>query len=120
MNLKYRLLAVDVDGTLMDSEAHNHEREGVFFVWGNHVNSSYDAGVRNIEDIAPTTLYLLGLPVAADMDGRVMFDVLHGKYVAATPQYELGDYREISREFIVVDQKKESLEKKLRALGYVH
>ncbi len=105
---------------LMASEAHNHEREGVFFVWGNHVNSSYDAGVKNIEDIAPTTLYLLGLPVAADMDGRVMFDVLHGKYVAATPQYELDDYHEISREFIAVEQETESLEKKLRALGYVH
>ena len=104
---------------LRASEAHNHEREGVFLVWGNHVNSGYDAGVKNIEDIAPTTLYLLGLPVAADMDGRVMFDILHRKFVAATPQYELGDYNEITREFIAVEQETEPLEKKLRALGYI-
>jgi hypothetical protein len=104
----------------MSSEANNHEREGVFFVWGNRVKSIGDVGTKNIEDIAPTTLYLLGLPVAADMDGRVIFDVFQDDFVSRNPELVIPDYGEIRRDFVAVEEDTESFEKKLRSLGYVH
>jgi predicted AlkP superfamily phosphohydrolase/phosphomutase len=104
---------------LADSEAHNHDREGIFLVWGNHVRTGIDAGTRTIEDIAPTMLYMLGLPTAADMDGRAMFEAFHDIYLAQNPEYVVNDYREIQREFMAAEKDTESLEKTLRSLGYV-
>lgn len=103
---------------LMDTEQNNHEREGVYLIWGKHIRTGIDTGVKNIEDIAPTMLYALGLPVAADMDGQVMFDVFHEPYVAQHPLFVIPDYKEIDRQFVAVKEDTEPLEKKLKALGY--
>jgi predicted AlkP superfamily phosphohydrolase/phosphomutase len=104
---------------LMESEAHDHERDGVYFMWGKYVKQNFDAGVRRIEDIAPTMLYLLGLPVASDMDGRPIYDALNSGYVAGHEGYFIKDYNEIPRETVVVEKDTEPLEKKLKSLGYV-
>jgi predicted AlkP superfamily phosphohydrolase/phosphomutase len=104
---------------LMASEAHNHDREGVYLVWGNHVRTGIDSGTKNIEDIAPTIMYLLGLPNAADMDGRAMFEVFHDRYLTQNPEFIIDNYSEIRREFMAAEKDTESLEKTLRSLGYV-
>jgi predicted AlkP superfamily phosphohydrolase/phosphomutase len=104
---------------LIETEAHRHERDGMFIVWGKHVRPGYDAGVREIEDITPTLLYLLGLPAAADMDGRVMYEVFREGYVKAQESLLVKDYSDVPRATVAVDDDKESLEKKLRSLGYV-
>ena len=103
---------------VMDTEAHNHERDGVYLVWGNHIRTGIDTGIKNIEDIAPTMLYLLGLPAAEDMDGRTMFEMFHERYVAQNPQYFIPDYSEIDLEFMAAKEETESLYKKLKSLGY--
>ena len=105
---------------LADSEAHNHVRDGIFAMWGKHVRNGYDAGLRQIEDIAPTILYLLGLPAAEDMDGRGIFDALEPGFVTSLTSYTVADYREIPRDFVAVEKDTEPLEKKLKSLGYVH
>jgi len=104
---------------LAASEAHNHDREGVYLVWGNHVRTGIDCGTRNIEDIAPTILYMLGLPIAADMDGRAMFEAFHERFISRNPEFVIDDYREIRREFMAAEKDTQSLEKTLRSLGYV-
>jgi predicted AlkP superfamily phosphohydrolase/phosphomutase len=104
---------------LMPTEQYQHERDGIFIVWGRHVRSGYDAGSREIEDITPTLLYLLGLPSAADMDGRVIFDVFHEEYVETHESYVVKDYGEIPHEAVAQEELGEPLEKKLRSLGYV-
>lgn len=103
---------------LAPTEVHNHERDGVFLVWGKHVKKGFDAGTRAIENIAPTMLYLLGLPVARDMDGQVMLDLFEPAFTAKNAVFTVPDYKDIPREFIAVDEDKEDLEKKLRSLGY--
>lgn len=105
---------------LMASEAHDHERDGVYLMWGKHVKNNFDAGVRRIEDIAPTMLYLLGLPVASDMDGRPIYDAFNGGYIAGHEGYFIKNYSDIPRETVVVEEDTEPLEKKLKSLGYVH
>jgi hypothetical protein len=89
-------------------------------MWGKHVKQNFDAGVRRIEDIAPTMLYLLGLPVAADMDGRVISGAFADEFVRMHELYVIKDYSEIPRETVIVEKDTESLEKKLKSLGYVH
>jgi predicted AlkP superfamily phosphohydrolase/phosphomutase len=45
-------------------------------------NPVYDA---NIMDILPTTLYLLGLPIHAGVDGKVLTEVIDGDYLKENP-----------------------------------
>jgi predicted AlkP superfamily phosphohydrolase/phosphomutase len=104
---------------LSDTEQHHHELDGVYFVWGSQVKQGHRAGLHRCEDIAPTVLYLLGLPYAADMDGRPMLDVFDAGYVASRESYVVNDLSEIERELFVADEDNETLEKKLRSLGYV-
>ena len=39
----------------------------------------------HITDVAPTLLYLLGLPVPAEMDGKVMIEAFHEEFVSLHP-----------------------------------
>jgi predicted AlkP superfamily phosphohydrolase/phosphomutase len=55
----------------------NHRFEGLFIANGPKVASNPELLLGlNIEDIAPTVLYLMGLPVPSDMDGRVLTETL--------------------------------------------
>ena len=73
-----------------------------------------------IEDVAPTVLYLLGLPIDAEMDGRVLTEALRPEHLAAQPltvsevPYELpeSDYR-----YSADDEKR--IQDMLEGLGYV-
>jgi predicted AlkP superfamily phosphohydrolase/phosphomutase len=73
-----------------------------------------------LDDIAPTILYAMGLPVPRDMDGRVLTAMFDQKYLEANPiSYEdvqsggAVAARELS------DQESKIVEERLRALGYL-
>jgi hypothetical protein len=96
-----------------------HIRDGILLVWGDAARAGYDGGTKAIEGVGPTLLYLAGLPVAPDMDGRVMFDMLKDDYVGGRPLFINRGYRDIPREAIMSADERESLEKKLKSLGYI-
>ncbi len=55
----------------------DHRMEGVFIASGPAIKAGATlAGDADLLDIAPTVLHLLGVPVPADMDGRVLIEVL--------------------------------------------
>jgi predicted AlkP superfamily phosphohydrolase/phosphomutase len=71
-------------------------------------------------DTTPTFLYLLGLPVAEDMDGRILSEIITAEYrkanpVETVPGYGQGSVTEVDDESI--DQ--EQLKERLKALGYI-
>jgi predicted AlkP superfamily phosphohydrolase/phosphomutase len=49
-----------------------HRENGMLFLWGGGVKRGIDLGKVRIYDIAPSMLYLMGLPVPDDMDGKVL------------------------------------------------
>ncbi|MDH4207858.1 MAG: alkaline phosphatase family protein, partial [Anaerolineae bacterium] len=63
----------------------SHRMDGVFMLMGEGVQRGVDAADASILDMAPTVLYLLGLPVSRDMDGRVLTEVLEEGLVSARP-----------------------------------
>ena len=75
--------------------------------------------MTDIQNIAPTILYLLDLPIARDMDGRVIDDALESSVLAAKKHYRVGDYNVIPWEQILSTKEREDLEKKLKSLGYI-
>jgi predicted AlkP superfamily phosphohydrolase/phosphomutase len=71
-------------------------------------------------DTAPTFLYLLGLPVAGDMDGRVLSEIINAGFrrdnpVDIVPTYGQGSVADVKDGG--VDQ--EQLKERLKALGYI-
>ena len=61
----------------------------------------------------------MGLPVASDMDGRVIQSAFSSEYVAERPRQVVGDYATAYGRTIATPEEQQSLEKQLRALGYI-
>jgi predicted AlkP superfamily phosphohydrolase/phosphomutase len=71
-------------------------------------------------DITPTLLYLAGLPVAGDMDGRVLTDIIAGDYLDRHPVKTVATYekgRVLGIDPDSVDEQK--IRERLKALGYI-
>ncbi|MDH3217333.1 MAG: hypothetical protein OEN01_13780, partial [Candidatus Krumholzibacteria bacterium] len=96
-----------------------HDRDGIYLLWGNHIKSGFDGGARDITDITPTILYLLGLPLAGDFDGAVMNDVIRSEILTTKPRYYIADYGQQAPEKHYTSEELESLEEKLKTLGYL-
>lgn len=63
----------------------NHARDGILVAYGPDVQPGLELPVAAIEDVAPTVLYLLGLPIDAEMDGRVLTEALRPERLRARP-----------------------------------
>jgi predicted AlkP superfamily phosphohydrolase/phosphomutase len=59
-----------------------HRPEGIFIAYGSSIKPANKVEA-SIFDVTPTILYNLGIPVAAEMDGRILTDIFHPAYVAA-------------------------------------
>lgn len=96
---------------------HTSYPPGFLAVAGPDVRPGHMAS-QHVTDIAPTTLRLLGLPTAADMDGHPIERVLSTNGVPSStmiPSYETGLRLVSAPESAVDDEIREGL----RALGYV-
>ena len=58
---------------------------GVIFLWGPPIRGGTKLTDATVFDISPTALYLLGLPVGEDMDGRVLVEALSPELLAERP-----------------------------------
>jgi predicted AlkP superfamily phosphohydrolase/phosphomutase len=102
----------------------DHRQEGVFFISGFHVRRSQLNRSVEIVDIAPTVLYLLGVEIPDDMDGRVLVEVFEDSYVQTIPPKYVPvppepDSHEIPDEEVYSDEEEEDIRERLRSLGYL-
>lgn len=58
---------------------------GMLALWGNDIKPGRLPDNIVILDVAPTALYLLGLPLASDMDGELIRPAIDASYLAANP-----------------------------------
>jgi len=105
------------------SGSHDNAPDGVLFLAGPNVKSGKKLDGRSI-DIAPTALYLMGLPVGRDMPGRVLNEALSEQYLAQNPVSLIDSWESsgIGIPRSVPCPLDESVDKKvlerLKALGY--
>jgi predicted AlkP superfamily phosphohydrolase/phosphomutase len=104
---------------LRPDERWNHTREGIYLLYGKGVKHGVALAAADIQDIATTMLFLLGLPMTRGMDGKVMADVFAPDRLAVKEYYTVGDFGLLSRDAPGSEEERGSLEKKLRSLGYV-
>jgi predicted AlkP superfamily phosphohydrolase/phosphomutase len=62
-----------------------HRMNGILMAYGPHIRRGAWVEGARIIDVAPTVLYDLGLPVPANMDGRVLTDMLDPAHVRVNP-----------------------------------
>ena len=74
-----------------------------------------------ILDLTPTILYYLGLPVAEDMDGKVLRELFTEDFLKSRPLKLIPTYekkrKRIKEQASPLDSE---MVRKLRALGYIH
>ncbi len=63
----------------------SHRQDGVLVAWREGAKRGKTVTGAQIIDVAPTALYLLGVPIPDDMDGRVLTEVLDEAYLADHP-----------------------------------
>jgi len=103
----------------------DHAPVGILVLRGPGIRRGVEIGNASVMDIAPTVLYLLGLPVARDMPGRVLVEVLEPDVAAEHPvvtiaSYETGEPRGTEAEAApIASADDEAMLEKLAALGYV-
>ena len=104
-----------------------HHIEGIFIAAGPMVKArpAPITGLK-IEDIAPTVLQLMELPVPSDMDGRVITeafypDVMQAVPVQACPPMGRWPSEAVANvpEIELMPEEEEILRDRLRALGYL-
>lgn len=98
-----------------------HRDNGMFVACGPNVRRGAAAPDVAITDLAPTILYLLDREVPADMDGRVLTEVLDPALVAARPERSGpgGEDGPRAPQEYSADEEAEVLQR-LRDLGYLN
>jgi tetratricopeptide (TPR) repeat protein/predicted AlkP superfamily phosphohydrolase/phosphomutase len=98
-----------------------HDRFGILILWGPDILPGVRISDATILDVAPTLLTLYGLPVAEDMDGRVLREALHPAFLEEHPVASITTWEKEARTPAVVEPSDQDadLVEKLKALGYV-
>ena len=96
--------------------------DGVLFVAGRGARKGQRIEGATLFDVAPTILYLMGQPIAADMDGDVLWDAIGGGFAGANPARRIASYEGKglpgAGKEAAADDREEVL-RDLRALGYI-
>jgi predicted AlkP superfamily phosphohydrolase/phosphomutase len=101
----------------------DHRIEGIIIAAGNHIRPGRADPAPSVLDVAPTVLYLLGLPVGDDMSGHVITNLVDPAFLAANPVRRIPTYEPAERPAetpaplpSAVDRQ---IKDRLRTLGYI-
>jgi predicted AlkP superfamily phosphohydrolase/phosphomutase len=98
-----------------------HRLNGILVGRGPALKTAAEIEDAQLIDLAPTLLYLLGVPVPEDMDGKVLTNALRSDFLAVH-KLQAGDASGISetrRSSGYTEEESTKVEERLRALGYL-
>ena len=109
----FLLQKMEVSGT--------HSREGILIMNGPNIKKEVHIKGATIFDITPTALALSGLPVAKDMDGKVLEDVFEDKFLTTHSVQYIDSYEDnLSPTKIALEEAKyDQIKGQLKSLGYL-
>lgn len=102
------------------SAAHTDE-DGIIIMTGKHIEPGNPLGASSVLDVTPTLLALIGLPVGADMDGRVIRRALRKEFLTEHPIRYITTYDiNVQADSIPIESPMDDqIMERLRALGYI-
>jgi predicted AlkP superfamily phosphohydrolase/phosphomutase len=100
-----------------------HTMDGVIIITGPAIRKNTKIEGASVLDITPTILYLLGLPVARDMDGKVLKDAIVPDYLEKNEiqyinTYDTGDMDD-EQTRVAQTEIDDSIKERLESLGYL-
>ena len=97
-----------------------HRLHGIFILRGPGIKKGRRIESAHIMDMAPTILYLLGVPVPKGFDGKVLTDALERDRLTTHPiQVEDPSLEVGASEFDMTEDEVEEMKKRLRGLQYI-
>ena len=97
-----------------------HRRDGMFILHGPGIKKGERIIGPHIMDVAPTILYLLGLPIPKGFDGKVLAGALEPEMLKACPIRVEDIPLDVGLpEFAMTETEEEEIKKELRGLGYM-
>jgi hypothetical protein len=75
---------------------HDGGPDGLLIAVGDGIRPGAAVSSASVLDIAPTVLYLMGLPVARDMEGRVLTEMLDDEFARAHPVAFVPSYESLA------------------------
>lgn len=121
---KYPLDSFIIESPSLKDVSGGHDKyDGVIIIAGRNIKKGVGITDATLLDITPTILYLMGLPVAKDMDGKVLTQAIEPSFLEKNPiryidSYDKKETIQIPKKEEITPYDKELLEK-LKALGYI-
>ncbi len=105
----------------MVNRSGSHREMGVFALNGEGLRPGYQSMGAEIIDVAPTVLYLMGLAVPKDMDGKVLLDCFLPQYLEKHPvSYHEAEWKAPENaHYAYTEDEEAKISDKLKALGYL-
>lgn len=79
-------------GFEMNGSNHYYGPPGILIMYGEPFRKGGSVTGATVFDIAPTVLYLLGLPVPEDMEGRLLTEAIDPQWLASNPVRTVPTY----------------------------
>lgn len=99
-----------------------HDRTGFVCLWGKDVVAGRELHEPSVLDLTPTMLALYGMPVAEDMDGRVLTEAIDPGFLESNPVTTIATYETGERggeDEPIESPVDEEIRERLRSLGYI-
>jgi len=101
-----------------------HQIDGVVIMWGGPIKPGMKIEGASVLDITPTALYLLGMPLARDMDGKILMEAVSEDFLDSHPVRFVETYEQTAAGATVtpvgpVSGVDEEMLARLSALGYI-
>jgi predicted AlkP superfamily phosphohydrolase/phosphomutase len=92
----WRRLVGILTGAEPDAASHAGAPPGLLMAVGDGIQPGATVSGASVVDVAPTILYLMGLPVARDMDGRVLAELVTPAFAADNPLTFIPSYESLA------------------------
>jgi predicted AlkP superfamily phosphohydrolase/phosphomutase len=108
---------------MKQAKSGDHRDDGLFVAAGKTIRKNKEVKGAYLIDLSPTILYLLGLRIPSDMDGRVLTGIFEEEYLSShSVEYDTDirkdiDISEPGESYS--DEEKNILASRLRELGYM-
>lgn len=94
----------------------SHRAEGIFIAAGPGIHKGVTQAPGHITDVAPTVMYLLGLPIPSGMSGQPLLNILEEPHEAV---YTNPDIQVMVPKTGLNPSEEDEIEERLRSLGYL-
>jgi hypothetical protein len=92
----WRRLLAALTGAASPGATHAAAPEGFLLAVGDGIRPGSSLRAASVLDVAPTLLYLMGLPVARDMEGRVLTEIIDEELARANPLTFIPSYESLA------------------------